>query len=138
DTSYLSKAYDAGARVQNASWGGPTGGTQTSPQYGGYTADDQAVDDFLWNHSDHLLVVAAGNQGADKSPRDGVIDADSINSPGTAKNVLTVGASESYRLPFGGCAVDVPENLCYTAFGLSGAPFGEDYISNNADGMAAF
>jgi hypothetical protein len=138
DTSYLAKAYDAGARVQNASWGSPTGISQGGLTYGAYTMDDQAIDDFLWSHKEHLFVVAAGNEGADRSPRDGVIDADSITSPGTAKNVLTVGSSESFRPPVGVCAIDVPENFCYAAFGLSGAPFGEDPISDNVDGMAAF
>ena len=45
---------------------------------------------------DMLVVVAAGNEGSDATG-DGIIDRDSIDSPGTAKNVLTVGASENDR-----------------------------------------
>jgi hypothetical protein len=41
-----------------------------------------------------LILFAAGNEAADAN-QDGVMDADSIGQPGTAKNVLTVGASEN-------------------------------------------
>jgi hypothetical protein len=142
DSTFLSKAHDAGARVQNASWGAPTGGTIRAPTYGGYDSFAQQVDDYLWNHKDHLLVVAAGNEG-DDSDHNGVIDADAINSPATAKNVLAVGASESNRPPSSSaCATSAsspPQNFCWNAYmqGI-GAPFAGDFISDNSSGMAAF
>ncbi|HEX9370967.1 MAG TPA: S8 family serine peptidase [Roseiflexaceae bacterium] len=142
DTNFLSKAYAAGARVQNASWGGATGGTYSSPTYGGYDSFAEQIDDYLWSHGDQLLVVAAGNQGADRD-RNGVIDGDSINSPATAKNVLAVGASENNRAPAGGaCATTASspaQNYCWSAY-LSGigAPFAGDFISDNIGGIAAF
>lgn len=138
DARFLALAYDAGARVQNASWGGPSGGTLNQPQYGGYDLYASMVDEFLWEHDDHLLVVAAGNEGADRSPFDGLVDPDTINSPGTAKNVLTVGASENERLPGGGCAFSPPERVCWSAFGFGAAPLAGDPISNNTAGMAAW
>ena len=47
-----------------------------------------------------FVAYAAGNAGTDAN-RDGVVDGSSLDSPGSAKNVLTVGASESGR-PSGG------------------------------------
>lgn len=129
DNSYLSKAYDAGARVQNASWGA---------QIAGYPELDQSVDTFLWDHKQHLLVVAAGN-GGDDGDADGVIDGGSIAAPGSAKNVLTVGATENDRPPAGGgCSFTTPENFCWTRFAFSGVPFASDFVSDNINGMAAF
>jgi subtilisin family serine protease len=129
-TAYLANAYDAGARVQNASWGLP--GTN-----GGYDDLARMADDFLWNHKDHLFVVAAGNGGED-SNMDGVIDPDSINSPATAKNVLSVGASENDRPPEAPCSFSGPEGWCWDVFGAFGAPIANDPVSDNPNGLAAF
>jgi len=143
DKAFLVQAYGAGARLQNASWGAPTG-TNT---YGGYTLFSSDVDDFLWQHQDHLLVVAAGNDGVDNNPSDGVIDADSIDQPATAKNVLTVGASENNRPPTGPCSNLDTINFCWPAFNTPFAspprqynqpPLGSDPIGNNINGIAAF
>lgn len=140
DSSFLAKAYAAGARVQNASWGGATGGSQQAPEFGGYDLFASGVDEFLWSHPSHLLVVAAGNDGSDgyASAFDGVVDPDSINSPGTAKNVLTVGASESYRPPSAGCGASPPENICWWGYGFGAPPLEGDFISDNAGGIAAW
>lgn len=140
DSGFLAKAYNAGARIQNGSWGKPTG-SGFSAQYGGYTAFEQIVDEFLWNHQEHLFVVVAGNDGDDDDPPAGVTDPDSIDSPGTAKNVLTVGASENSRPPtnstcgiFGGSGKQ--ENQCYGSYGA--APIAGDFVSDNVEGLAAF
>jgi subtilisin family serine protease len=130
NTAYLTNAYDAGARVQNASWG------DASVQ-GGYDGLAQSIDDFLWNHKEHLFVVAAGNNGKDNN-HDGVIDQDSIISPATAKNVLSVGATENDRPPTGGCSFGAPENLCWSDYGYKNAPFATNFVSDNIAGMAAF
>ena len=97
------------------------------------------TDDFLYRHPTHLLVVAAGNDGVD-TDLNGVIDADSISSPATAKNVLAVGASENSRSPtLGGCMVSNPVNRCWGDYlPLSGQPLTSDFVSNNPSGMAAF
>jgi hypothetical protein len=141
DDGFLVKAYNAGARIQNGSWGQPTG-SGFSDQSGGYTAFEQIVDAFLWNHKQHLFVVVAGNGGIDTKLPLGVIDPDSIDSPGTAKNVLTVGASENYRPPtsavcgsFGGSGK--PENECYgSSYGAE--PIAGDFVSDHPEGLAAF
>jgi subtilisin family serine protease len=138
--SYLELAYEAGARIHNGSFGRRTG--VGSCEYGCYTAEDATVDDFLWRHKDYLFVVAAGNSGRDVSPGDGVVDADSINSPATAKNVLSVGASENERAQAGDClprSQTMPtERLCWDRFGFSAAPLTGDFVSDNRDGIAAF
>lgn len=130
NTSYLQDAYDQGARIQNASWG-------LAGSNGSYDTLTQQIDEFLWNHKDHLLVVAAGNSGRDGN-LDGMIDSNSIISPATAKNVLSVGASENNRPASGTCTRSRPENWCWSAFGLFGAPIDSDPISDNPDGIAAF
>jgi hypothetical protein len=140
DSSFLARAYSAGARIQNGSWGKPTG-AGFSDRYGAYTSFEQIVDEFLWNHKEHLFVVVSGNGGTDAEPPTGVIDPDSIDSPGTAKNVLTVGASENYRPPIGpACGAfggsGKPENQCYGSYGA--APIAGDFVSDNAEGLAAF
>ena len=81
-------AYDAGARIHSNSWG--------SAAAGDYTADSVYADDFIWNHRDMTITFSAGNEGIDANSN-GVIDNDSIGSPATAKNVITVGASENDR-----------------------------------------
>jgi subtilisin family serine protease len=133
DAAYLSKAYDAGARVQNASWGAPAGGA--------YGAFEQELDDYLWQHKEHLFVVVGGNSGADVD-RNGVIDHDSIDSPGTAKNVLSVGSSENDRPPTGDSCVPPgggsdQQNACWSS-SKYGSPIGGDFVSDDARGIAAF
>jgi serine protease AprX len=90
-TPLLRWAYRRGARIHNNSWGGGDAGA--------YDANCEQVDAFVWQHKDFCFVVAAGNDGTDRN-RDGRIDEGSVASPGTAKNVITVGASENERPEF--------------------------------------
>lgn len=139
----FAQAYGDGARLHSDSWGDATGPiTDTEAQFGGYPFGAQRTDQFVWDHPDMTIFVAAGNSGVDGVPgalgfctgSDGVIDPDSLLSPGTAKNVVTVGAAESNRTS-GGLA-GFTWFFLNTCFLLS--PLGFDYISNNANGMAAF
>jgi hypothetical protein len=131
--------YNDGARVHTNSWSGPTGGTQENPEYGGYDTQTQSADQFLWNHKDMAILFAAGNEGTDKLEPLGVVDPDSMGSPGTAKNVITVGASENVRAsggynPGGSCT---SWGDCWpNDFGHT--PIKDDLPSNNVNGMAAF
>jgi serine protease AprX len=138
----FNQAYTFGARLDTNSWGDLTGPiSDTAAAFGGYPYGSQRTDQFIWDHPDMSVFFAAGNSGSDGTPSiigfctggDGVIDSDSLLAPGTAKNVITVGASENLR----------------TSGGLSGLPWlflscaGSDPIatdtpSNNANGMAAF
>jgi hypothetical protein len=128
----MRQAYQDGARIHTNSWGGPTGGTQQNPQFGGYVADSQFVDQAAWDHKDQLILFAAGNSGADANSN-GVIDPDSIGQPGTAKNIITVGASENSRPGAnGGCTW----GGCFNGFGTN--PIANDNVSDNANGLAAF
>jgi hypothetical protein len=111
-----------GARIHSNSWGSTIGD-------GSYDSQASEVDDFVWNHRDILICFAAGNDGADGSSR-GIIDNGSLTPPGTAKNCLTVGASENLRPDF---------NLTYgTGFGFPADPIASDLVANNPEGMAAF
>ncbi|WMW25506.1 PGF-pre-PGF domain-containing protein [Methanolobus sediminis] len=73
-------AYNLTAKIHSNSWG--------DGDYGKYTTSSQQVDDFIWNNPDMVIVFAAGNSGPSIY---------SISSPATAKNCITVGASESNR-----------------------------------------
>ncbi len=137
------QAYDDGARIHSNSWG--------SDAAGDYTADSAAVDTFMWNNPDMLITFSAGNAGTDANSN-GEIDSDSMGSPATAKNALTVGASENDRqgnwdcdtgLAYTNCAAQGGQNDIFTW----GAAWPADYPANpiasdpsagNAQQMAAF
>ncbi|HEU5098888.1 MAG TPA: S8 family serine peptidase [Roseiflexaceae bacterium] len=134
----MRQAYGDGARIHTDSWGGPTGGTQNSPQYGGYVDTSQQVDLAAWQQKDMLILFSAGNSGTDAN-RNGVVDTDSINAPGTAKNTMTVGASENLRAsggynPGGPCSSW--GDCWFDDFGAN--PLANDTPSDDANGMAAF
>lgn len=119
------QAYDLGARIHNNSWGGGI--------FGAYDDYAEAVDRFMWEHKDFLILFAAGNDGVDAN-RDGWVDAGSITPPGTAKNSVTVGAAESVRAAGG-------HQTTYGQF-LPGSfpvnPLRDDLISDHPDDIAAF
>ncbi len=75
----------AGARVHVMAWG--------DAARGGYPDTSFEVDLYLHEHPEALVVVAAGNSGSDVDG-DREVDAGSLDAPATAKNVLTVGATE--------------------------------------------
>ncbi|MEM4161079.1 MAG: S8 family serine peptidase, partial [Thermoplasmata archaeon] len=64
-----------GARLHSNSWGSSSNN---------YTTDAMQTDEFMWYHKDMLIFFAAGNSGS--SPN-------TVGSPGTAKNIVTVGAT---------------------------------------------
>lgn len=121
-------AYAIGARVHNNSWGAP--GNM-------YNTWAQSLDQFIRDHPDFLVVVAAGNGGVDRGG-DGVVDGGSLYSPATAKNALSVGASESFRLS-GGWS-DRMWGWLYRdkSLPIPARPISDDLISNHAAGLAAF
>jgi serine protease AprX len=123
----FAEAYDAGARVHTNSWGAPLAGE--------YSQNARSVDAFTWTHPDMLVLFAAGNDGED-ADADGQIDRDSMGSPGTAKNCLTVGATENDR-PAGS---DPAPGLDRNWSDWSGYPklAAAGHVSDNIDGMAAF
>jgi subtilisin-like proprotein convertase family protein len=93
-----SAAYAGGARISNNSWG--------FPDRGDYSVDSQEFDALVRDarpgvgeNQQMVEVFAAGN--------DGGTGYGTVDSPGTAKNVITVGASENVRAIGGidGCGV---------------------------------
>ncbi len=143
------QAYDAGARVHANSWG--------SDAAGDYTADSAYADDFVWTHRDMAITFSAGNAGKDAN-NDGVVDNDSTGSPATAKNVITIGASENdrqgdYRCDTGltytshdsyqsgqTCGSMGGQNLLGTGtrWGFTAEPLKSDPTAGNQEQMALF
>ena len=93
----------------------------------------------MWKHDDMLIVFSAGNEGIDTDV-DGVIDLQSIGSPASAKNCLTVGAAESGR-PVGSGGYS-SRNWSIWPSDYPAQPIRSDLISTAWDdihqGMAAF
>lgn len=84
------QAWDAGARIHTNSWGAAVNGD--------YNVNSQNVDEFVWNN-DMIILFAAGNEGSDDYWEQ--VYYTTIDSPGSAKNCITVGASENYRPTMG-------------------------------------
>lgn len=82
----LNEAYSDGARIHSDSWG--------PVDFGAYSVQSMEFDQFIWEHPDMTALTAAGNDGMNEY---GDIVYQSVSSPATAKNVISVGASESVR-----------------------------------------
>ena len=85
-TQLLNNAYNAGARTHTNSWGNSGG-------FGQYNSESQDVDDrantfdrYYSGGEGLTILFAAGNDGP---------NSDTISSPGTAKNVVTVGMHQN-------------------------------------------
>ena len=120
-----------GSRVHTNSWGADVNGEYS---WGSMQADLAARD-----YTNMTILFAAANAGKDANS-DGEVDLDSLGSPATGKNVLTVGASENDRptisyMHWGSTANDWGE-LWSTNFPAN--PIASDHISNNTEGMAAW
>ena len=117
-------AFDSQLRINTNSWGYTSG-------HGQYNTFTRETDRFVRDHQDMVLTYAAGNDGTDGNS-DGVVDLGSMTMPGTAKNIITVGASENVRagnaFTWGAAwPGDFPAD-----------PINSDLVADNADGMAAF
>ncbi len=121
-------AYAEGVRVHTNSWGSPK-------DPGSYDAMAQQVDQFMWDHPDFLILFAAGNSGIDAN-KDGVIDPNSIGSPATAKNNVTVGASKNLVF-VGGIQKKVSE-LKISKDNWPVEPIWSSKLSDTIDGIAMF
>ncbi len=86
-----SAAYGNGARVSADSWGGGVAGAydSDSQRYDALVRDAQSI---TAGNQQMVIVFAAGNSGPSSK---------TVGTPGTAKNVITVGACENVQ-PFGG------------------------------------
>lgn len=96
------QAYTNGARIHSDSWG-----AANNSAYG----RSLELDTWMWNGGtprDMLICVAAGNEGN---------YAGTICTPGTAKNCLTVGASENNRSECGWAADNTNEIAYFSSWG---------------------
>ncbi len=149
------QAYNAGARVHSNSWGSGPPSIVVPPNptpvkgditqrgiLGDYTAASRDVDTFMNNNKDMLIVFSAGNEGVDLAAPNGRVDPASVTPPATAKNCVTVGASESLRTGAGGglqvnwSGSMFAENPALSKF--PSAPINGDRLSNNPHGLAGF
>jgi subtilisin family serine protease len=112
------EAYDDGARIHSNSWGRSSNGA--------YTVGSEEIDQFVWDHPDMLILFSAGNGGRD-ADQNNVVDLGSLNEQATAKNCLTVGATENDRAA-----------ITTTWSGGYGNNINQDLKADNEDGMAAF
>lgn len=98
----IQRAYDQGAGLTTNSWGANVGGAYTvdAREFDRLTRDASATDA---GNQQMLHIFSAGNAGS---------SANTLGSPGTAKNVLTVGATENVREQgfADGCAVDYADS----------------------------
>lgn len=117
-------AYEQGARIHSNSWGGDTLGV--------YDSRCEDVDRFVWEHKDFLIVIAAGNSGR-ATISSQCIAQTSVNSPGTAKNCLTVGACENDR---GGQFAATYGEWDHKNF--ASEPFKSDNMADSIDDIVAF
>jgi subtilisin family serine protease len=69
-----------GSRIHTNSWG-------TAQNPGEYSTNSRSVDSFIWDYPNQVILFAAGNSQTQSN----------VFSPSTAKNCITVGASESFR-----------------------------------------
>jgi serine protease AprX len=124
----IGTVYKDGARVHSNSWG-------SARNLGDYDTMASRMDEYMWNNPEMLVLFAAGNSGEDTN-HDGHIDEGSIGSPATAKNVLSVGASENL-LAEGGIQKQLKDlNGGKDKWGVP--PLADDKLSDNDKGIAAF
>ncbi len=122
----FSQSDNAGADLHTNSWGGSAAGA--------YTAYSQDVDEYIWSNRDFLILFSAGNEGVDMDG-DGVIDLYSLGAPATAKNCLTVGATENNRPS--GAGLDRTWSEAWPS-DFPAEPIASDHVSDNISGVAAF
>jgi serine protease AprX len=117
-----------GAYIHNNSWSALAGSA--------YRSTSLMVDAYARDHLDMLIVIAAGNDGTAKNPRNaqpGFVDLFSVGAPATAKNALTVGASRSNR-PWAPA-------VSWAGFDESrfaDSPIGTELVTGDAESLAAF
>lgn len=120
---------EARVKLFNNSWGM----SDFVAEYDTYAA---RIDTFISKHPEAVIVFAAGNSGMDTNA-DGRVDDGSIGPPATAKNVISVGASENYLLE-GGWQTPLSGLREELAKRWPAEPLKSDRLSNNANGIAAF
>jgi len=133
----FNQAYEAGARIHSNSWGTPPSPRDNFKQRP-YDASAESIDRFLWDHQDMTVLFAAGNDGQDTN-LDGRVNERSLGAEASAKNCITVGASENLRptLTSGKKGEPYTYGLFWPRkFPLN--PLRDDHQADNPEGLAAF
>ncbi len=99
DQGVILSNWESGAKISSNSWGSPIGSLYDGSAQA-YDAGVRDADPDTNGNQQLIYVFAAGNQGPSEN---------TIGSPGTAKNVITIGATENLR-PF----PTPPDNICGT------------------------
>ncbi|MGB2037948.1 MAG: S8 family serine peptidase, partial [Candidatus Poseidoniaceae archaeon] len=118
-TELFKQGADNGSRVHTNSWG--------SVENGAYTTSSMQADISARQYPNMTILFSAGNNGID-SNSDGEVDLDSLGAPASAKNVLTVGASENDR----------PTLTSTWGSTKYSPPVSTDRLADNISGLAAF
>ncbi|KAK1471764.1 hypothetical protein CTAM01_16468 [Colletotrichum tamarilloi] len=82
------KPYDLGFRIHNNSWG-KKWDNETGQL--GYETQANAIDGFVYDHQDFIVLMAAGNNGEENEYKS------QIGAAAAAKNCITVGSTGSTR-----------------------------------------
>ncbi|KAM0224746.1 hypothetical protein ACHAQD_001540 [Fusarium lateritium] len=133
------QAYDAGARIHTNSWGTALPLTRIQRPYDGRS---ESIDQFVWDHQDMTILFAAGNDGQDADltgKLDGSIKERSLGAEASAKNCITVGATENNRPEL--VSSDANRPYTYGAFWakrFAVNPLRDDHMADNPCGLAAF
>ena len=85
DAALIKQNHDSGAQISNNSWGNTS--TSYGPSAQAYDIGVRDADGDEAGNQELIYIFSAGNQG----------NSGTIGNPATAKNVITVGASENYR-----------------------------------------
>ena len=119
-----------GARVHTNSWGLPFPSDHVQRDYDSSNAE--IIDEFVHKYKDMTICFAAGNDGMDLDSN-GIVDLAQIGAHASAKNIITVGASENLRPDYPA----VYANFANGPVNFPVNPLNKDPIANNAEGMAA-
>lgn len=123
-TLFLPPYRDDGARIHTNSWGYTNGD-------GAYNSNSREIDDFVCKHRDCVICFSAGNEGSD-ADGNGRVNDRSTTAPGTAKNCITVGASENLR-------PEIEETYgSWWPRDFPANPIKSDRMANDDEGMVAF
>ena len=144
------EAHGAGARVHTNSWGvGPdsTSGCSGSACWTYYSTDTMELDAAANEYQDLTVLFAMGNDGRDcvytsfgavncPSGQNGEVNLGALNRQASAKNILSIGASENYRntLPMHAMSYFAVCGNC----DWYGDPIKTDLEADDPEGMAGF
>jgi hypothetical protein len=106
-------SYAAGARLHSNSWG-------IEDSY--YDTMSMEIDEFTYDNDDFLVLVAAGNAGPMGY---------TVGAPATAKNILSVGASQNARPPQGPDHLQISWSNSTAFFAFEPATFGASLSSGS-------